>query len=71
MFLITWIEEDATKLLGSGRRVLCHREACITGRAVMIVHRDLEVSTLEIWIGRVEPKALAASPRNLQYTQEG
>ena len=30
MFLITWIEEDATQLLRSGGGVLGHREACIT-----------------------------------------
>ena len=67
---ITWIEEDAAQLLGSSCSILDHREACFTGRAVMIVHWNLEVSALEVGICAVDPKAVATSPGNLQYTRK-
>jgi len=65
---MTWIEEDCAQPL-LRRRVLDHRETRIAGGAVMIVHRNLEVSALEAGIRRINSKALAASPRNLKGTQ--
>ena len=67
---ITWIEEDAAQLLGSGCSILDHGKACFTGRAVVIVHWDLEISALEVGIRAVDPKSLTISPRNLQYVRE-
>jgi hypothetical protein len=66
--LITWIEEDTTELLRS-RGVLDYRKACVTGGGVMIVHRNLEVGAFKVGIRRVNPKALAISPRNLDGVQ--
>ena len=67
---ITWIEEDAAQLLGSSCSILNHRKACLAGRAVVIVHWDLEISALEVRIRAVDPKAVATSPGNLQYTRK-
>jgi len=66
---MTWIEEDGAQLLRSSR-VLDHRETRIAGRAVMIVHRNLEVSALEAGIHSIDSEALAASPGDLNGVQE-
>jgi hypothetical protein len=62
---MTWIEEDGAQLLGSSPDVLNHREACSSGEDVMVVHRNIEGSTLQIGIHGIVPEALAATPRNL------
>ena len=67
---VTWIEEDATQFLRS-RGILCYREACIPGRTVMIVHRNLEVPASKVRIRRINPEALTISPRNLGEFQRG
>jgi len=66
---MTWIEEDGAQLLRS-RRVLDHRETRIAGGAVVIVHRNLEVSALEAGICRIDSETLAASPGDLDGIQE-
>ena len=67
---VTWIEEDSTQFLGR-RGVLYDREACIAGRAVMIIHRNFEVPALKVGICGVDPEAPTASPRNLKGIQDG
>ena len=67
---ITWIEEDAPEFLRR-RSIFCYREACIPGRAVMIVHRNLEVPALKVRIHRTNPEALTIAPRNLGEFQRG
>ena len=66
---MTWIEEDGAQPLRS-RRVLDHCETRIAVGAVMIVHRNLEVSALEAGICRINSKALAASPGDLNDVQD-
>jgi hypothetical protein len=62
---MTWIEEDGAQLLGSSPDVLDHREACGSGEDVVVVHRNIKGSTLQIGIRGIDPEALAATPRNL------
>ena len=67
---VTRIEEDGAQLLVCGCGQLDDGEACISSRAVVIVHRDLEVCALQVGDGDVHSEALAAAPGNLQDTQE-
>ena len=67
----TWIEEDGTQFLGSSCRVFGYRKSRVTRGAVVVVHGDLEMSTLKVRICGINPEALTTSPRNLQDIQEG
>jgi len=62
---ITWIEEYSTLLLRNGCSVLHHREACRSSGAVMVIHRNLEESTLEVRVRGIDPEARAVAPRDL------
>jgi hypothetical protein len=66
---LTWVEEDGT-LLRSSRGILDHREACRSGRAVVVVHRNIEGSALQVGVRGIGPEALTAPPRYLQDIQE-
>jgi hypothetical protein len=67
---ITWVEEDGAQFLRSSRGVLDYREPCRSGRAVVIVHRNIEVCTFQVGVRGIDPEALAIPPRNLQDIQE-
>jgi len=68
---VTWVEEDGAQLVRS-RGQLDHGEACVSSRAVVIVHRDLEVRTFQVGDGGIHSEALTlvGTPGNLQGTQE-
>ena len=68
--VITWVKEDGTLLLYSCG-ILHYGEACISSRAIMVIHRNLEISTLEVGICGIDFEDLAGSPRNLGVVQEG
>ena len=65
---MTWIKEDATEFR-RGRSILDYGKACITSGAVLIVHRNLEVRTLEVGIRGVDPEVVTTSPRYLEDIQ--
>jgi hypothetical protein len=67
---MTWVEEDGA-LLQSSRGILDHRKACRSSRVVVVVHRNIEGSALQVGIRGIDPEALTAPPRNLQDIQEG
>lgn len=68
--LTTWVEENATQFL-RGCSVLDYGKSRIASRAVVIVHRNLEVSTLKVWIRGSDTEDLAIPPRNLQDVHKG
>ena len=63
---ITWIEEDGAQLRRDGRAVLDHRQMCRTGGAVVVVHRNIEGSALQVGVRGIDSKTLTATPRDLQ-----
>ena len=67
---ITWIEENSTELRRNGRGDLDHRKVCRSSRAVMIVHRDIEGSALQVGVRGINAEARTATPSNLQRVQE-
>ena len=67
---ITWIEKDGPHLL-PGRGQLDHREACIAGGAIVIIHRDLQVRTFQTGIRDIRTKTLTTPPGDLQHAQMG
>ena len=67
---ITWVEEDGTQLIRNGRGVLDHRKACRSGRAVVIIHWNLEVSALQVRVRGINSEVPATAPGNLQAIQE-
>ena len=67
---LTRVKKDGTQLVPS-RSQLDHREACISSRAIVIIHRNFQVPALQVGIRSVRAKALTAPPGNLQCTQKG
>ena len=61
----TWIEEDNT-LLESSRGILDDRKVCRSGRAVVMVYWNLEVSALQAGFRVIDSQALIAAPRKFQ-----
>jgi hypothetical protein len=67
---ITWVDEDGT-LLRSSCGILDHCEACRPGGGVVVVHRNIEGSALEVGVRGINSKASTTAPRDLQDIQEG
>ena len=68
MKLMTWVVEDATQLLRC-RRIFGHRQARDPSRGVVIVHRNLKVTALDVRICGANSKSLTIPPRNLEDIQ--
>ena len=68
--LFTWIDEEGTLLLWSGRCVLDHSEACLSGGVIVVVHRNLKSSALQVGVCGIDCEAPTATPSDLQDIQK-
>ena len=68
---ITWVEENSSQLICDSRGVLGYRKACRSDGAIMIIHWNLEVSTLQVGVGGIKSEVLTTAPRDLQDVHEG
>jgi len=53
---ITWVGEQHAFLLASSRAVLDYGETGASGGGIVVVHRNLVVTALEVRIGGVDAK---------------
>lgn len=61
----TWIGEQHAFLLGGGRAVLDHGETCTPSSVVMVIHRDLVITTFKVRVGAVDTENRAVLPCNV------
>jgi len=67
---ITWIEEDGTELRRNGRSDFDHRKVCQSSGSIVIVHRDIEGSALQVGVRGINTETPTTTPSNLQGVQE-
>ena len=67
---ITRVEEESTLLLRSGRSVLDHRKACRSSGAIVVVHRNLKSSALQVGVRGIDSETSTATPIDLRDIQK-